>query len=77
MAVSLTAVFVLSQISGSFAASADHRANASYSTRSANASYASNASDQMSQVEEPVPPNCIRQSCGKLWCWQMRNQACH
>jgi hypothetical protein len=18
-----------------------------------------------------VPANCIRQSCGKLWCWQM------
>jgi hypothetical protein len=24
-----------------------------------------------SRAEEPVPANCIRQSCGKLWCWQM------
>ena len=62
--VCLTAVFVLSQISSGTAASADHKANASY--RSA-------PSSQMSSVDT-VPPNCIRQSCGKLWCWQMRDK---
>jgi hypothetical protein len=25
-------------------------------------------------AEQPVPPNCIRQECGKLWCWQMGNK---
>jgi hypothetical protein len=62
----LTAVFVVSQISSGVAGSADHRANASYSS-------SANGSQQMSRAEEPVPANCIRQSCGKLWCWQMRN----
>jgi hypothetical protein len=62
-AVGLTAFLLLSNISGGIAASADHRANASYPSNSS----------QMSRAEEPVPANCIRQSCGKLWCWQMRN----
>jgi hypothetical protein len=64
-AVGLTALLVISQISVGSAASADHRANASYP---------SNAS-QMSRAEEPVPANCIRQSCGKLWCWQMNGKS--
>jgi hypothetical protein len=25
-------------------------------------------------AEQPVPANCIRQECGKLWCWQMNNK---
>ena len=58
----LTVLISLSISSRSNAASADHKANASYAS--------SNAS-QMSRAEEPVPANCIRQSCGKLWCWQM------
>ena len=69
VAVGLTAVFVVSSISSGFAASANYTAGASYA-RSSNTSYSSNAA-QMSRAEEPVPSNCIRQSCGKLWCWQM------
>ena len=61
-AVVLTAFLVFSHIPSGAAATADHRANASYP---------SNAS-QVSRAEEPVPANCIRQSCGKLWCWQMK-----
>jgi hypothetical protein len=56
----LAALFAISNSTSSVAASADHRANASY---------ASNASQ--SRAQESVPANCIRQSCGKLWCWQM------
>lgn len=61
-AVCLTAILVFSNITNGNAASAF--------THQANASYPSNAS-QVSRAEEPVPANCIRQSCGKLWCWQM------
>ena len=57
----LAALFAVSNNTSSVAASADHRANASY---------ASNAS-QTSRAQDSVPANCIRQSCGKLWCWQM------
>ena len=31
----------------------------------------SNSSQMSRAAEQPVPPNCIRQECGKLWCWQM------
>ena len=63
VAAGLAAVFVVSQTSISVAASSERRTNVSYS---------SNASAPMSsRAEEPVPANCIRQSCGKLWCWQM------
>jgi hypothetical protein len=58
---SLAALFAISSSSGN-AASASQRGNASYAS--------SNAA-QTSRAEEPVPANCIRQSCGKLWCWQM------
>jgi hypothetical protein len=57
----LAALLAVSNSTSSVAASADHRANASY---------ASNAS-QVSRAQESVPANCIRQACGKLWCWQM------
>ena len=56
----LAAVFAISNSSSSNAASANQKANASYAS---NASHA--------QANEPVPANCIRQECGKLWCWQM------
>ena len=59
---SLAALFAISNNSSSNAASANQRANASYAS--------SNAA-QTSRAEQPVPANCIRQSCGKLWCWQM------
>jgi hypothetical protein len=74
VAVGLTAFFVFSSFSTGMAASAFHPAGVSYSSQSPNASYPSNAS-HVSRADEQVPPNCIRQSCGKLWCWQMRGQA--
>ena len=61
---SLAALFAISNSSNGNAASANQRANVSY---------ASNAS-QSSRAQEPVPANCIRQECGKLWCWQMGNK---
>jgi hypothetical protein len=59
---SLAALFAVSNSTSSNAASANQRANASYAS--------SNVS-QTSRAQEPVPANCIRQECGKLWCWQM------
>ena len=56
----LAALFAISNSSTSIAASASQKANVSYAS-------ASNAS----RSSEPVPANCIRQECGKLWCWQM------
>jgi hypothetical protein len=60
---SLAALFAISNPSSSNAASASHKA--------ANASYASSNASHMSRAQEPVPANCIRQECGKLWCWNM------
>jgi hypothetical protein len=61
---SLAALLVMSTsvsaFAGSFSQKASH-ASASYSSKAA----------AMSRAEEPVPPNCIRQECGKLWCWHM------
>jgi hypothetical protein len=59
---SLAALFAISNSTSSNAASANQRANVSYAS--------SNVS-QTSRAQEPVPANCIRQECGKLWCWQM------
>ena len=61
---SLAALFAISNSSNGNAASAHQRVNVSY---------ASNAS-QSSRAQEPVPANCIRQECGKLWCWQMSHK---
>ncbi len=61
MAASLAALFVISDSTSSIAASAGQRVNASY------------ASNAGSRASEPVPANCIRQECGKLWCWNMGN----
>jgi hypothetical protein len=62
---SLAALFAISNSSSGNAASVSQRANASYASASSNNSQMSRA------AEQPVPPNCIRQECGKLWCWQM------
>jgi hypothetical protein len=62
---SLAALFSISISSSGNAASANQRANVSYAS--------SNVS-QTSRAQEPVPANCIRQECGKLWCWQMGNK---
>ena len=64
---SLAALFAFSDSTIGNAASAGQRANVSY----ASSNYASSNASQMSRAQEPVPANCIRQECGKLWCWQM------
>ena len=69
MVASFAALFAISNTSIGNAASANQRANVSYASASSNA-------PQMSRAQqEPVPANCIRQECGKLWCWQMNNGA--
>jgi hypothetical protein len=65
VAVCLTAVFVFSPISSGSAASAGQKASASY--RSGSPAAVSRA--------ESVPSNCVRESCGRLWCWKMNGQA--
>ena len=66
VAASLAALFAIFNTTSSHAASANQRANVSYA--------APNNSSQTSRAQEPVPANCIRQECGKLWCWQMGNK---
>jgi hypothetical protein len=66
LAASLAAVFIISNTVSSVAASTDYRP--------VNASRASNATP-VPQQADAVPPNCIRQECGKLWCWQMKDGA--
>lgn len=66
---SLAALSVISHSTIGLAASANQRAHASY---------ASSNSSQMSRAQqEPVPANCVRQECGKLWCWQMSGSKSH
>jgi hypothetical protein len=69
LAAGVAALFVVSQTSITQAAS---------NNRSTNVSYSSNSSQAMSsRAEEPVPANCVRQECGKLWCWQMKGSNSH
>jgi hypothetical protein len=63
---SLAALFAISNSTSGIAASSNQRANVSYASASS-----SNSSQMSRAAEQPVPPNCIRQECGKLWCWQM------
>jgi hypothetical protein len=60
---SLAALFAISNSSSGHAASVSQRANVSYAS--------SNSSQMSRAAEQPVPPNCVRQECGTLWCWQM------
>jgi len=75
MVASLAALFVITNTVSSFAGSYEQRANrVSYS----NHTYvAANASPVSQQQSDAVPPNCLRQECGKLWCWQMKGGASH
>jgi hypothetical protein len=70
IAVGLTAILVVSQITIGVAASAEHRASASYRS---DASNRGDTAPQLSRAGD-VPPNCVRQACGKLWCWHMKNE---
>ena len=68
---SLAALLAISNTSIGNAASANQRPKASYASASSNSSQMSRA------AEQPVPANCIRQECGKLWCWQMGGGKSH
>ena len=68
---SLAVLFMVSYSSIADAASARYSAHTSYSP--AQGPYSSSSAG-MSRAEQPVPPNCIRQECGKLWCWQMKGE---
>jgi hypothetical protein len=59
VAVGLAAVFALSGMSSGNAASTGSKA------------YSSPSGSPGAQTSA-VPANCIRQACGKLWCWEMR-----
>jgi hypothetical protein len=65
MAVGLTVAFILSQTSTGNAGSAE---------RKANASYRSGASAPVSRAAGQTPANCVRESCGRLWCWKMKGE---
>jgi hypothetical protein len=60
VAVCLAAAFSFVSISGSQAGPVKGSANASYS---------STASVPVSRAADQVPANCIREACGKLFCW--------
>ena len=62
MAVGLTALFVFSNIA--IAVSAEEKASASYRTNVTRVT--ASASD--------TPGNCIREACGRLWCWNTGKQ---
>lgn len=67
LVASLAALFVIANTVSSFAGS-----NAQPVIT--NMSHPSNATSLPQQVDA-VPPNCVRQECGKLWCWQMKSSA--
>jgi len=68
----LAALFVIAGTVSSFAGSYDQRAGrVSYPNHTYVASNATPV-QQHQQQSDAVPPNCVRQECGKLWCWQMK-----
>jgi hypothetical protein len=70
LVVGLTAILTLSHISIGFAGSSDQKAQASYRT---------NASTPVNHASSgTTPPNCVREACGRLWCWnQGRTSSSH
>jgi hypothetical protein len=64
-------LIVVASLAAFLAISNSSNANAASANQRANVSYASSNVSQTSRAQEPVPANCIRQECGKLWCWQM------
>ena len=64
-------LIVVASLAALFAMSSSTSSNAASASQRANVSYASSNVAQTSRAQEPVPANCIRQECGKLWCWQM------
>ena len=62
LAVSLTALIAFSNIA--IATAAEQKASASYRTNVTRVQ--ASASD--------TPANCIREACGRLWCWNTGKQ---
>ena len=68
----MRSLITVASLAALFAISNSTIGNATTVTQRTNVSYASSNASQMSRAQqEPVPANCIRQECGKLWCWQM------
>ena len=65
VAACLAAAFSVASISGSQAGSVKGSANASYSSA---------ATASVSRAADQVPPNCIREACGRLFCWNTGNR---
>jgi hypothetical protein len=63
LVASLAALFVIANTVSSSAGSVQ--------TVVVNMSHPSNATPVQQQADA-VPPNCVRQECGKLWCWKMK-----
>ena len=61
VAAGLAAVFSFAHICASQAGSVKGSANASYSSAASSA--------PVSRAADSVPANCIREACGKLFCW--------
>ena len=60
VAACLAVAFSFASISGSQAGSVKGAAKASYSSA---------GSAPVSRAADSVPANCIREACGKLFCW--------
>ena len=69
VAVGLTVGLSVSSISSGFAGSAEHYSLSS--DHRAQASYRTNASPAPVSRASETPPNCVREACGRLWCWNM------
>jgi hypothetical protein len=64
LVASLAALFVVANTVSSSAGSVQ--------TVVVNMSHPSRATP-IPQQADAVPPNCVRQECGKLWCWKMNS----
>jgi len=65
VAACLAAAVSLAHVSESTAGSGKGAANASYSSASRA------VSAPVSRGSDQVPANCIREACGRLFCWNM------
>ena len=62
----LAAALSLVHISGSQAGSVKNSGNASYSSATNSA--------PVSRAANSIPDNCIREACGRLFCWNTGNR---
>ncbi len=78
---SLHACVCVAIVFGLVGTSSAHAASVTYGTstvrvpsmsRTAATNQAPQSKPYSSTPQSAVPTNCIRQECGKLWCWQMK-----